>query len=137
MQDLNRALQTFFSSSPVLASPSPPPPPASFPVFAVVPTNASNHGLVLQLTTACKPSYGVSSPRKADGAPYLERYEWVKVRYKSYESECHDMYLVVCQMWGEVVRVGLPLSSASFLREHLCAENRPLQAQTIRRDYAR
>ena len=48
------------------------------------------------------------------------------------------MYLVVCQMWGEVVRVGLPLSSASFqIREHLCAENRPLQAQTIRRDYAR
>ena len=46
---------------PNMASPRPRPPPASFLAPALGPTNASNHGLTPQPSTACKDSYGVSS----------------------------------------------------------------------------
>ena len=44
-----------------------------------------------------------SRPHERQMELHTERYEWVEVRGKSYESECHDMCLVVCQMWGEVI----------------------------------
>jgi len=40
-----------------------------------------------------------------------ERQEWIEVRRSFYEFEC-DVCWVVCQMWGEVVRVWC----SSFIR---------------------
>jgi len=81
---------------------TPPFPSAPFHAPALISTNASNHGLTPQLTTACKDLHGVSSPPKK-----LSRWSCVEngtVGRGALFDECEyrDVYWVV---WSEMVHM--------------------------------
>ena len=106
-KQLNSGLANFFFVIGIPNLASPPPPPVYFPAPALVPTNTLNHGLTLQLTTAWKDSYNVLSPPKR-----LSRWSCIESGKSGLRCIVRVMSVsvvivcwVVCQMWGDVVRV--------------------------------